>query len=149
MTLPRWLRFVTDRSQLIILLGALVVVVALVGFSELAVEKSTAVASRDRAQAKVDQLRDQNERLKRALGQAREGQRIPPKAYLYYGQTPPGVTIIIPEEPAVIPESAPPEPASAWSDWAGQAQQLLADGRDRLSAWMEEMLGSVKRRLNP
>jgi cell division protein FtsB len=148
-TLPRWLRFVTDRSQLIIILGALVVVVALFGFSELAVEKSAAVASRDRAQAKVDQLRDQNEKLKRALEQAREGQHVAPKAYQYFGQTPPGVTIIIPEEPAIIQPSLPPEPDSAWSDWTAQVGQSLADGIARLSVRIQEMTDSAKRRLNP
>jgi hypothetical protein len=147
--LPRWFRFITDRSQIVIIFGVLVVVVALFGFSELAVEKSAAIAALERAQGRVDQLEDQQARLTRALEQAQNGQRIAPKAYQYYGAAPPGVTVIIPEEPAIIPQSAPSAPDAPWSAWTAQVTQSFAEGTDRFSAWLQEMGASINQRLNP
>jgi len=142
--LPRWLRFITDRSQLIIIFGALVMVVAFFGFAELAVEKSAATASYERARDRVEQLRDQNARLKRAVEQADEGQNVAPKAFQYFGQTPPGVTIIVPEEPDIIPSTPPAEPDSAWDDWLVRAQLSVADGIERLTTRLSELAAAAK-----
>ena len=134
MTWPRWLRFATDRSQLIIITGVLVMVVALFGFAELAVEKSAALVANERAQNELARLEAQNRLLLVSLEQARLGQHVAPKAYQYFGLTPEDVTLIVPQ---VAPES---EAASAqrwesvdpWAEIAEWLDQTLTNLLDRV-----------------
>jgi hypothetical protein len=149
MTLPRWLRFATDRSQLIIILGALVMVVAFFGFAELAVEKSAALVANERAQNKVAQLEEQNLLLRNSLGQARLGQHIAPKAYQYFGKTKPGLTVVEPEEPLVLVPPAAPEPPSALTVWVDRVELTFNDGVSRLADLVDQLASAIERRRQP
>jgi hypothetical protein len=136
---PRGLRFIADRSQLILLCGALVIVVAMFGFARLAVEKSSARSAYNRAEARVDQLTEQNRLLLSSLEQARHGQRVAPKAYQYFGQTAPGVMVIVPDAPQESAPTVQSAPESAVRRYVRQVQQTWADGLDRLTALMDSL----------
>ena len=149
MTLPRRLRFATDRSQLIIITGALVMVVALFGFTQLAVEKSSVLVANERAQNKVAQLEAQQRLLRSSLVQARRGQHIAPKAYQYFGKAPDGLTVIIPEEPAIIPLPEVIEPPTPLEEWTGQIELTVSDGMDRLRDLANDLVNAIERRRAP
>jgi hypothetical protein len=149
MTLPRWLRFATDRSQLIIITGALVMVVAFVGFGELAVEKSAALVANERAQDELAQLEEQNRMLLVSLEQARLGQHVAPKAYQYFGLSRPGLTVIEAEETLVVVTPAPAKPPSAFSVWLDRVALTFDDGVGRLADLVDELARAIERRRQP
>jgi hypothetical protein len=149
MTLPRWLRFATERSQLIIITGALVMVVAFFGFAELAVEKSAALVANERAQQELAQLEEQNRKLLVALEQARLGQHVAPKAYQYFGVSRPGLTVIEAEEPVVIVTPPPAEPPSGFSTWLDRVALTFDDGVSRLADLVDELARAIERRRQP
>ena len=149
MTRPRWLRFATDRSQLIIITGVLVMVVAFFGFAELAVEKSAALVANERAQNELARLEEQNRLLHVSLEQARLGQHIAPKAYQYFGVSRPGLTVIETEEPLVLAAPAPAEAPSAFSVWLDRMALTFDDGVGRLAGLMDELVRAIERRHQP
>jgi hypothetical protein len=147
--LPRWLRFATDRSQLIIIAGALVMVVAFFGFGELAVEKSAALVANERAQNKVAQLEEQNRLLRSALEQARLGQRVAPKTYQYFGRSRPGITVVIPDEPEVLHPVVAPPPESPIAARLARVELTIEDGVGRLADLADELVRAIERRRQP
>ncbi len=149
MTLPRWLRFATDRSQLIIITGALVMVVAFFGFTQLAVEKSAALVANERGQNKVQQLEAQQRLLRTSLLQARRGQHIAPKAYQYFGKTPIGLTVIVPEAPIVIAPPAPVKSPTALEEWTNRVELTVNDGIDRVTNLTNDLVNAIERRRAP
>jgi len=115
-------RYLPDRSQLMLLAGVLIVLFAAVSFVNLAIAKSSALAKERTMRAQLEQAREQNARLQRALGQAQAGQNVMPKAYEYFGMTLPGVTMVLPEEaPSSEPvgpiREEPPPAHPFWLDW--------------------------------
>ena len=149
MTLPRRLRFATDRSQLIIITGALVMVVAFFGFTQLAVQKSAALVANERAQNKVAQLEAQQRLLYSSLVQARRGQHIAPKAYQYFGKAPPGLTVIVPEEPAIIPPPEVIEEPSPLEEWSGRIELTVSDGMESMRDLANDLVSAIERRRTP
>jgi hypothetical protein len=148
-TLPRRLRFAADRSQLIIITGALVMVVAFFGFTQLAVEKSAALVANERAQNKVDQLEEQQQLLRAALTQAQRGQHVAPKAYQYFGKAPPGLTVIVPEEPVIIASPAAEEAPTALETWLNRIELTVSDGVTRLRNLTNDLVNAIERRRAP
>jgi hypothetical protein len=114
-------RFLPDRSQLMLLAGVLIVLFGAVSFVNLAIAKSAALAKERSVQVQLEQARQQNARLQRALQQAQAGQNVMPKAYEYFGMTLPGVTMVLPETPedtTVGPVWQEPPPAEPiWLQW--------------------------------
>jgi hypothetical protein len=114
-------RFLPDRSQLMLLAGVLIVLFGAVSFVNLAIAKSAALAKERSVQVQLEQARQQNARLQRALQQAQAGQNVMPKAYEYFGMTLPGVTMVLPETPQdetigpIWQEPAPEQPI--WLQW--------------------------------
>jgi hypothetical protein len=87
-------RFIPDPTKIILLAGAAVFVVALIGFTDLGLRKSAALAEQRRALAELATIRDQKRQLTRALEEARQGENIAPLAYRYFGRTLPGSTVV-------------------------------------------------------
>jgi len=127
-------RLALDPTKVILLLGALVCAVALVGFVDLELRKNAALDDNRRALAQLAQMRDQKRQLTRALEEARQGQDIAPLAYRYFGRTLPGVTVIVPqqedagesqgESPAAPREGARP----SWGQFWEQFMRSLTNG---------------------
>jgi hypothetical protein len=125
---------VPDPTKFILLLGAVVCAVALVGFIDLELRKNAALDANRRALAQMAQMRDQQRQLTRALEEARQGQDIAPLAYRYFGRSLPGVTVILPEQedagesqgesPAAPPERARP----GWGQFWEQFMRSLTNG---------------------
>ena len=117
-------RLAPDPTKFILLLGAVVCAVALVGFTDLELRKNAALTANRLAQAQMAQMRDQKRQVARALEEARQGQNIAPLAYRYFGRSLPGVTVIVPEaenagetqaeSQAAPPEEAPPDWGQIW-----------------------------------
>jgi hypothetical protein len=150
MALLRRLRTAADRSQLILLSGAALIVVALVGFAQLAVEKNAAMAANQEAQALFDNQAEQNRLLKSTLEQARMGERIAPKAFEYFDSVAPGVTIIRPEAPAQ-PE-APAEtaaPAEDRPEWLVRIALTWEESLGRVAAALDDLIAAAGQRLQP
>ena len=81
----QWRRFLPDRSQLWMLAVALVVVFAGVSFFNLYTEKVRALNEQRAVKAQLDQLRDQNQRLREAQTQVERGDNIESYARQYFG----------------------------------------------------------------
>ncbi len=92
---PGWRWLVPDRSRLIVLLIALMGLTAGVSFVDLGIRRSAAVAANQAAHRQLDEAKRQQALLTQALADAQQGTHITPKAYDYFGQTPPGVTTIL------------------------------------------------------
>ena len=105
MTAPRWLRLLSGRPSLVLLLGVAFLVFVAIIFANLAIERSTAQADYDRALIKLDQAKAQNVRLQYELGQTEGEQQLLYWAYRLFGLAPPG-TKVIEGQPA--PVKAPP-----------------------------------------
>jgi hypothetical protein len=114
----RLLRLLPDRSGVMLLAIALTAALALLGFGNLVIIKSEALAEQHRARQQLEALQEQNRRLNTALEQAQHGQNIIPRAWQYYHRLPPGVTVFE-EQPA-----------------AGNAAEQADDSRE-LPVWVE------------
>jgi hypothetical protein len=116
-----WRRFLPDRSQLMLLVIVVIALVAGVSFVNLGIAHKSALAAREMAVARYDEIQQQHVLLVRTLEAAQRGENILPKAYDYFFMTPPGIiTVLIePAEPAPAPgvagarTSGPPY----WGDW--------------------------------
>jgi len=102
MTQQRWQRFLPERSQWLLLLVVLAVIFALVGFINLAIIKSTALAENQAARVRLDRAKDQGQRLRDALVVGQQGQNVPSKGWDYFRLTPPGVTVVAPASEAAL-----------------------------------------------
>jgi hypothetical protein len=100
----RLLRLLPDRSGLMLLAIALTAALALLGFGNLVISKSEALAEQYAARQQLLTLQEQNRRLVSALQQAEHGQNIVPRAWQYYHRLPPGLTVF---------EEQPPESSTA------------------------------------
>ena len=132
--MTRHWRLAPDPTKVILLLGAVVCAVALVGFIDLELRKNAVLDDNRRALAQLAQMRDQQRQVTRALEEARQGQDIAPLAYRYFGRSLPGVTVILPEQedagesqgesPAAPREGAPP----SWGQFWEQFMRSLTNG---------------------
>ena len=94
MAAPRWLRLLPGRPSLMLLLGVALLVFVAIIFADLAIERSTAQADYDRAPAKLEQAKAQNDRLQYELGQTEGEQQLLYWAYRLFGLAPPGTKVI-------------------------------------------------------
>jgi anti-sigma-K factor RskA len=121
MSVRRWMRLLFGRSQLMLLAGVAFLVVVVIVFADLTMSKSAAVASYQRAKAKVEQLDTQNARLHRDLERAQKDQQVMIEGWNYFGRTPKGVRIVVGEPEATAPaaavEESPAQPAPFWVEW--------------------------------
>jgi anti-sigma-K factor RskA len=121
MSVRRWMRLLFGRSQLMLLAGVAFLVVVVIVFADLTMSKSAAVASYQRAKAKVEQLDTQNARLHRDLERAQKDQQVMIEGWNYFGRTPKGVRIVVGEPeapaPAAAVEESPTQPAPFWVEW--------------------------------
>jgi hypothetical protein len=110
-----------------LLVGVAFVVVVVIVFTDLAMSKSAAIASYQRAKAKVEQLDAQNARLHRDLERAQNDQQVMIEGWNYFGRTPKGVRVVIgePEAPAPSPavEQAPAQTGPFWVEWWRRLRQ--------------------------
>jgi hypothetical protein len=90
----RLLRFLPDRSGVMLLAIALTVSLALLGVGNLVISKSEALAHQYQVRQQLETLQEQNRMLVAALEQAQHGQNIVPRAWQYYHRLPPGLTVI-------------------------------------------------------
>ena len=102
MAQQRWQRFLPERSQLLLLLVVLAVILALVGFINLAIIKSAALAENQAARVRLERAQDQNQRLSQALIEGQQGQNVPSKGWDYFRLTLPGVTVVVPASEAPL-----------------------------------------------
>jgi len=127
-------RLAPDPTKVILLLGAVVCAVALVGFIDLELRKNAVLDDNRRALAQLAQMRDQQRQVTRALEEARQGQDIAPLAYRYFGRSLPGVTVILPEqedagEPQGESPAAPQEGVRpSWGQFWEQFMRSLTNG---------------------
>jgi hypothetical protein len=126
MTAPRWLRLLPGRPSLMLLLGVAFLVFVAITFANLAIERSTAQADHDRAEARLEQVTAQNARLEYELGQTEGEQQLLYWAYRLFGLAPKG-TKIIEGQPAPVAPPPVAEPAISsqpfWVDWWQKLRQ--------------------------
>jgi len=104
MIASRWLRLLPGRPSLMLLLGVAFLVFVAITFANLAIERSTAQADHDRAEARFAQVTAQHARLQYELGQTEGEQQLLYWAYRFFGLAPAG-TKVIEGQPAPV---APP-----------------------------------------
>ena len=126
MTAPRWLRLLPGRPSLMLLLGVAFLVFVAITFANLAIERSTAQADHDRAQARLEQVTAQNARLKYELGQTEGEQQLLYWAYRLFGLAPAGTKVIegqpAPvENPPVVEAETNSQPF--WVNWWQKLRQ--------------------------
>jgi cell division protein FtsL len=116
-----WRRFLPERSQFWILAVAVIVVVSVASFANLATARGIALGEKQLVQMQVDQLKEQNRRLKQALEQVKQGENVEPKAREYFGMGYPGETQVVAESvpTPVGPPQAPDGPVGPpyWLEW--------------------------------
>ncbi len=95
----RLLRLLPDRSGLMLLAIAVTAALALLGFGNLVISKSEALAEQYRAQQQLLTLQEQQRGLLSALEQAEQGQNIIPRAWQLYHRVPPGLTVLEEQPP--------------------------------------------------
>ena len=140
MTAPRWLRLFFGGPSLMLLLGMAFLVFITITFANLAIERSTAQADHNRANARVEQLEAQRSLLQHELDQSQGGQRLEFWAYRLFGWVSPGTKVIEGQEPPPA-EMAPVEqplarPAPFWTGWWQTLRQSLTNLRN----WVEYRL---------
>ena len=124
MAAPRWLRILPGRPSLMLLLGVALLVFVAIIFADLAIERSTAQADYDRALARLEQAKTQNNRLRYEIEQAEGEQQLLYWAYRLFGLAPPG-TKVIEGEPVAIPpvEVAATGSQPFWVNWWQKVRQ--------------------------
>jgi hypothetical protein len=128
----RGTRFLPNRSKFAFTIGLLLIALAGIAFLDLAATKGEALSEQQQARYKIALIQEQNERLERALEQAREEQNVIPRAFRYFGRMPTDMTLVVPaDEP-------PAEPAQ-------QPQVRPADSRDSLAAQLDRTVASLKK----
>jgi len=126
MTAPRWLRLLSGRPSLMLLLGVAFLVFVAITFANLAIERSTAQADFDQAKARLGQAEAQNARLQYELGQVEGEQQLLYWAYRLFGVAPSGMKVIEGQPaPAVTPPVAAVETRSQpfWINWWQRLRQ--------------------------
>jgi len=120
MIASRWLRLLPGRPSLMLLLGVAFLVFVAITFANLAIERSTAQADHDRAEARLAQVTAQNARLQYELGQTEGEQQLLYWAYRFFGLAPVGTNVI---EGQPAPVATPPVEEAAvgtqpfWVNW--------------------------------
>jgi hypothetical protein len=126
MTAPRWLRLVSGRPSLMLLLGVAFLVFVAITFANLAIERSTAQADHDRAEARLEQVTAQHARLQYELGQTEGEQQLLYWAYRFFGLAPAG-TKVIEGQPAPVASPPVEEVATGsqpfWVNWWQKVRQ--------------------------
>ena len=126
MTAPRWLRVLPGRPSLMLLLGVALLVFVAIIFADLAIERSTAQADYDRAVARLEQAKAQNNRLRYELEQAEGEQQLLYWAYHFFGLAPAG-TKVIEGQPAPVATLPVVEAAASgqpfWVNWWQKLRQ--------------------------
>jgi hypothetical protein len=124
MAAPRWLRLLSGRPSLMLLLGVAFLVFVAIIFANLAIERSTAQADYDRALTKLEQAKAQNVRLQYELGQTEGEQQLLYWAYRLFGLAPAGTKVI---EGQPMPVEVPPAAGVVTDDqpfWVNWWQKL-------------------------
>ena len=119
MTARRLAQILPDRSQWLILVIIVGIIVALLGFGNIAILKAQATARRAVADSKQAQLLSQKDMLEERIYQAQQRQNIERRGYDYFRRTMPDVTVVVPEtasgglsKPVPMPSSPP-----HWLEW--------------------------------
>jgi len=114
-----------DRSGVMLLAIALTAALALLGFGNLVISKSEALAHQYRVRQQLETLQEQNRLLVAALEQAQHGQNIVPRAWQYYHRLPPGLTVIEGESTAGDASSQQADGPPVWVQLLEQIRQSL------------------------
>ncbi len=118
---PSWRRFLPDRSQFLLLVVVVIVLIAGISFVNLGFARNAALANNRTAHTRLDEQVQQKTLLIRALEAAQRGDNILPKAYEYFAWALPGVTTVE-IQPAPTAESDNRSGAQRagppyWGDW--------------------------------
>ena len=127
MSYRRLLRFLPDRSGVMLLVIALTAALALLGFGNLVISKSEALAHQYQVRQQLETLQVQNRLLVAALEQAQHGQNIMPRAWQYYHRLPPGITVIEGDSPAGDTSAQRPDGPPVWVQLMEQIRQNLTE----------------------
>ena len=119
-----WRRLPLERKHLLLIAVVVFIVIVASGFSELYNIQAELEVERAAAQVQVQQLQEQNQQLKDALGAAQTGQNIEPMAREYFQLGRRGEKRVLAQPVAAptpvpsAPSGSPPTPAGPfWQQW--------------------------------